>query len=259
MRSTPRQGSVIEPGAVRDTRIAHVSPLTTPAALLQRLPLEPEMAELVLNGRDHVEAILDGTDDRLLVVVGPCSVHDPVAALDYARRLRAEAGGHARRRPVHRDARVLREAAHDDRLEGPHQRPAPRRLGRRRRRRGDRARAAARGPAPRPAGRLRVPRPDHPAVHLRHGLVGGDRRAHDREPDPPPARLGPVDAGRLQEPHRRQRAGRRRRRARRRRARTPSPASTTAARRRSCTRPATRTGTSSCAAARASPTTRRPA
>ena len=67
----------------------------------------------------------------------------------------------------------------------------------------------------RPAGRLRVPRPDHAAVHRRRRRLGRDRRAHDREPDPPPARLRPLDAGRLQEPHRRQRPGRRRRGARR--------------------------------------------
>lgn len=72
---------------VRDTRIARVSPLTTPADLLERLPLEPELADVVLRGRADVTAILDGADDRLLVVVGPCSVHDPEAALDYAHRL----------------------------------------------------------------------------------------------------------------------------------------------------------------------------
>ena len=77
----------------------------------------------------------------------------------------------------------------------------------------------------RPAGRLRVPRPDHAAVHLRHGGLGRDRRPHHREPDPPPARLGPVDAGGLQERHRRQRRRGRRRGARRGRARTPSRAS----------------------------------
>jgi 3-deoxy-7-phosphoheptulonate synthase len=94
MKDIPRAGSVVEPGTVRDTRIAGVSPLTTPADLLKRLPLEPEMAALVLRGRTEVEAILDGHDDRLLVVVGPCSVHDPSAALEYARRLRAEAERH---------------------------------------------------------------------------------------------------------------------------------------------------------------------
>ena len=65
---------------------------------------------------------------------------------------------------------------------------------------------------------LRVPRPDHAAVHRRHRLLGSDRRADDREPDPPPARLGPLDAGRLQERDRRRRPGRGRRRSRRRRA-----------------------------------------
>jgi len=80
---------------VRDTRIARVSPLTTPADLLEQLPLEPDLADVVLRGRGAVTAILDGEDDRLLVVVGPCSVHDPVAALDYARRLAEQAERHA--------------------------------------------------------------------------------------------------------------------------------------------------------------------
>jgi len=79
---------------VRDTRIARVSPLTTPADLLERLPLEPELADVVLRGRGTVTAILDGADDRLLVVVGPCSVHDPEAALDYACRLAEQAVRH---------------------------------------------------------------------------------------------------------------------------------------------------------------------
>ena len=80
--------------AVRDLRIARVSPLTTPADLLERLPLEPELADVVLRGRDVVAAILDAVDDRLLVVVGPCSVHDPEAALEYARRLSEAARRH---------------------------------------------------------------------------------------------------------------------------------------------------------------------
>jgi 3-deoxy-7-phosphoheptulonate synthase len=79
---------------VRDTRIARVSPLTTPADLLERLPLEPGLADVVLRGRAAVTAILDGTDDRLLVVVGPCSVHDPDAAMEYARRLAEQARRH---------------------------------------------------------------------------------------------------------------------------------------------------------------------
>jgi 3-deoxy-7-phosphoheptulonate synthase len=76
---------------VRDRRIERVSSLTTPAKLIARLPLEPAMAEVVVRGRAETHAILQGSDDRLLVVVGPCSVHDADAALDYARRLSAKA------------------------------------------------------------------------------------------------------------------------------------------------------------------------
>jgi 3-deoxy-7-phosphoheptulonate synthase len=79
---------------VRDRRIARISSLTIPVDLLERLPLESELADVVLRGRDSVHAILDRRDDRLLVVVGPCSVHDPDAALDYARRLGEQARRH---------------------------------------------------------------------------------------------------------------------------------------------------------------------
>ncbi len=95
---------------------------------------------------------------------------------------------------------------------------------------------AAGGARRRPAGRLRVPRSDHAAVHLRHRRLGGDRRAHEREPDPPPARLRPLDADRVQEPNRRQRARSRSTPFAPRRPRTRSRASTTRALRRSSTR-----------------------
>jgi 3-deoxy-7-phosphoheptulonate synthase len=77
---------------VRDQRIEQVVPLVPPALLLHELPLAQERAEVVLRGRAETAAILDGDDDRLLVVVGPCSVHDVDAALDYAHRLAAAAG-----------------------------------------------------------------------------------------------------------------------------------------------------------------------
>jgi 3-deoxy-7-phosphoheptulonate synthase len=80
---------------IRDRRIERISPLTTPGSLLDRFPLEPELAELVLRGRADTGAILDLSDDRLLVVVGPCSVHDADAAMDYARRLSVKASEHA--------------------------------------------------------------------------------------------------------------------------------------------------------------------
>ncbi|BBF99891.1 MULTISPECIES: 3-deoxy-7-phosphoheptulonate synthase [Pseudonocardia] len=74
-----------------DRRIERIRPLISPALLRHDLPCTPEVAGTVTRGRAAVTGILDGTDDRLLVVVGPCSVHDPDAALDYARRLAARA------------------------------------------------------------------------------------------------------------------------------------------------------------------------
>ena len=76
---------------VRDQRIEQVIPLLTPALMLHQLPLSEDQAEVVLRGRDRIASILDGLDDRLLVVVGPCSVHDVEAALEYARLLGARA------------------------------------------------------------------------------------------------------------------------------------------------------------------------
>ena len=70
--------------------------------------------------------MLHGRDDRLVVVVGPCSIHDHDQAIEYAQRLKAR-GRRAAGRPADRHARLLREAAHHRRLEGLHQRPAPRR------------------------------------------------------------------------------------------------------------------------------------
>ena len=72
---------------VSDTRIIGYEPLLSPAALLDELPLTGAQQETVERTRTEVRAVLDGTDDRLLVVTGPCSVHDPKAALDYAARL----------------------------------------------------------------------------------------------------------------------------------------------------------------------------
>jgi 3-deoxy-7-phosphoheptulonate synthase len=76
---------------VRDQRIEGVTALAAPELLLREQPLAESSAELVLRGRAVVTDILNRVDDRLLVVVGPCSVHDLEAALTYARRLSARA------------------------------------------------------------------------------------------------------------------------------------------------------------------------
>jgi 3-deoxy-7-phosphoheptulonate synthase len=76
---------------IRNRRIEAISPLVSPEEVLARLPLGDELEDVVLAGRQALTAIIDGGDDRLAVIVGPCSVHDPLAALDYARRLRSVA------------------------------------------------------------------------------------------------------------------------------------------------------------------------
>ncbi|SFH95194.1 3-deoxy-7-phosphoheptulonate synthase [Modicisalibacter xianhensis] len=63
--------------------------LPTPAELRRQLPLDQELMRSIAQQREAIRAILDGDDDRLLVVVGPCSVHDPRATLEYAERLAA--------------------------------------------------------------------------------------------------------------------------------------------------------------------------
>jgi len=75
--------------STRDTRIVGYEPLLSPAALLDELPLGDKAAATVERTRAEVRDVLGGADDRLLVIAGPCSVHDPVAALDYAGRLAA--------------------------------------------------------------------------------------------------------------------------------------------------------------------------
>ncbi|MDF7808240.1 3-deoxy-7-phosphoheptulonate synthase [Pontiellaceae bacterium B12219] len=70
-----------------DLRITELKKLVTPSRLKKELPLGKELTEKVLADRTTVRDIINLKDDRLLLVIGPCSIHDPVAALDYARRL----------------------------------------------------------------------------------------------------------------------------------------------------------------------------
>ncbi|SDZ06658.1 3-deoxy-D-arabinoheptulosonate-7-phosphate synthase [Amycolatopsis xylanica] len=77
--------------ALDGARTTSISPLLSPAMLRHEHPMTSGVADTVLAGRAGAIGILNGTDDRLLVVVGPCSVHDTEAALDYARRLALKA------------------------------------------------------------------------------------------------------------------------------------------------------------------------
>ena len=74
-----------------DLRITSIRPLISPAVLAYYLPITETASEVVATARAEADAILRGGDDRLLVVVGPCSIHDPQAAMEYALKLKAEA------------------------------------------------------------------------------------------------------------------------------------------------------------------------
>ncbi len=76
------------PFVVDDTRIAQMKPLITPAILLEELPMTDGMIESVAKDRAEIADIMHGRDSRLVVVVGPCSIHDPDAAKEYASRLK---------------------------------------------------------------------------------------------------------------------------------------------------------------------------
>jgi 3-deoxy-7-phosphoheptulonate synthase len=76
---------------IDDVRIGAVRPLISPALLQDELPVSPEVQTLVEHSREAIGNILHGRDDRLLMIVGPCSIHDHDQALDYARRLKTAA------------------------------------------------------------------------------------------------------------------------------------------------------------------------
>jgi 3-deoxy-7-phosphoheptulonate synthase len=70
-----------------DIRVDKFEPLISPAQLKDELPLNEASYRTVVQGRQAIADILDGKDPRLLVITGPCSIHDETAAMDYANRL----------------------------------------------------------------------------------------------------------------------------------------------------------------------------
>lgn len=77
-----------EPTQTHNLNVESLTALIGPAALAEQMPVPEDARQTVVEARREVARILDGEDTRLLVVVGPCSIHDPDAAMDYARRLR---------------------------------------------------------------------------------------------------------------------------------------------------------------------------
>src|SRR5215203_3918336 len=76
------------PRQIDDLRITQVRPLIPPAILIEELPISEPASAVVSTTRAAIGNALDGTDPRLVVVVGPCSIHDPIAAIEYARWLK---------------------------------------------------------------------------------------------------------------------------------------------------------------------------
>ena len=84
--------STVDATRTDDTRIGAVRALISPALLQEELPASERALEVVARARQEIGAVLHGRDDRLLVVVGPCSIHDHDQAMDYARLLKAAQG-----------------------------------------------------------------------------------------------------------------------------------------------------------------------
>jgi 3-deoxy-7-phosphoheptulonate synthase len=82
-----RTKSKSAPRSLENVRVRSLRRLSTPGEIKRALPAGKNSAQTAATGRAEAQAILHGRDKRFLVIVGPCSVHDPEAALDYARRL----------------------------------------------------------------------------------------------------------------------------------------------------------------------------
>ncbi len=76
---------------IDDVRIKEIKELSPPSHVLREFPATPKAAETAFDARAAIHRILYGADDRLLVIIGPCSIHDPEAALEYAQKLIVEA------------------------------------------------------------------------------------------------------------------------------------------------------------------------
>jgi 3-deoxy-7-phosphoheptulonate synthase len=87
-REAGRADATLDTTRIDDTRIAAVRALVSPAVLLEELPVTAEIETLVETTRQAIGAVLHGRDDRLVVVVGPCSIHDHAQAIHYARLLK---------------------------------------------------------------------------------------------------------------------------------------------------------------------------
>ncbi len=84
---SPHRRTVVQSRPIDDTRIREITELAPPSHLLREFPASERPAATTFEARQAIHRVLHGADDRLLVVVGPCSIHDYDAAIDYATRL----------------------------------------------------------------------------------------------------------------------------------------------------------------------------
>jgi hypothetical protein len=202
--------------AIDDVRVREIAELVSPETLLNELPATAAVSATARSARQAIHRILSGGDDRMLLIMGPCSIHDPGAALEYARRLFEQSKRLAAEllivmRVYFEKPRttvgwkgLINDPGLDNTFRINEGLP--------------RAQAADRDQQPGAADRAGVPRSDHTAVPRRSGGMGRNRRTHDRIPSASGARIGLVVPDRIQERNRRQRAHRRGRDPRR----TPS-------------------------------------
>jgi len=78
----------MNPYKIDDRRVTEVKPIIPPAILIEELPLTDAIAKTIANAREAAENVIKKKDDRLLVIVGPCSIHDTAAALEYGGKLK---------------------------------------------------------------------------------------------------------------------------------------------------------------------------
>src|SRR5688500_3421175 len=91
LRLCPSLHPALQEPAVTQTlnlRVTQIDPLISPDELHARLPAPESSTRFIAGARTQVERVLHGEDSRLLAIVGPCSIHDPVAALEYASKLK---------------------------------------------------------------------------------------------------------------------------------------------------------------------------
>ena len=74
--------------STRDVNVSNIERLISPAQLIEQLPVAPGVERTVMDGRKHVQRIIGGEDPRFIIIVGPCSIHDVEAAIEYAGKLK---------------------------------------------------------------------------------------------------------------------------------------------------------------------------